>query len=79
MSSRESFIEILNSRFCEDIREAYLECEHGPGKPIDYIKLGQILARLLETAKAAGLSAAEFQELMMASLPGLPVQVSKAA
>ena len=77
--SREGFIDILRSHFVEEIHAAYLECEHGSDQPVDYEKLGRLLARLMTHAKASGLTAEEFEELTMASLPGLPVQLHKIA
>lgn len=68
--NRESFLDTIRSRYLEDIRQAYLECEHGPGKPIDYVKLGKILAQLMTSAKKAGLTKAEFDELVGVTLPG---------
>ncbi len=68
--TKESFLETIRSRYIEDIREAYLECEHGPGKPVDYEKLGRLLAKLMGHARRAGISQHEFEELTMVTLPG---------
>lgn len=75
--NRETFLDTIRSRYLEDIREAYLECEHGAEKPIDYVKLGKILARLMEHAIASGLTAAEFEELTMVTMPGLGVKIDR--
>jgi hypothetical protein len=76
--SRENFLDILKTRYVEDIREAYLECEHGADRPIDSAKLDRLLLRLMLQAMKAGLTRDEFEELAMASLPGIPVHLAAA-
>lgn len=68
---RESFIEVLRKQYSEEITEAYHECEHGAGRPIDYPKLNKLLAKLMRNAKVEGLSAKDFEELVVTTLPGI--------
>ncbi|MBL7717049.1 MAG: hypothetical protein JNL01_16410 [Bdellovibrionales bacterium] len=69
--TKETFLDAVRRRFLEDIREAYLECAHGPGKPIDEVRLTRILGKLKNFAKKAGLTPDEFEELTMICLPGV--------
>lgn len=72
--TKETFLDTVRHRFLEDIREAYLECAHGPERPIELARLTRLLGKLQNFAKKAGLTPTEFEELTMICLPGvLPV------
>jgi|GEM_PF-1323524 len=66
---RESFLETVRQQYAEEIQEAYYECEHEDGREIDYIKLNQNLARLMQGAMLDGLPPADFEDLVRSTLP----------
>lgn len=66
---RESFLETIAKQYADEIRDAYLECEHDEGRQIDFPRLNSLLAKLLKNALAAGLTASQFDDLVKASVP----------
>lgn len=66
---RESFLEAVAKQYADEIRDAYLECEHDEGRKIDYQKLNSLLAKLLKNALAAGLTRSQFDDLVKTSVP----------
>lgn len=65
---RESFLETIRKQYSDDIHEAYVEAEH-EGGAIDWGLLNEKLGKLMKSAKAEGLSPAEFCDLVQSVLP----------
>jgi hypothetical protein len=72
---RESFLETVKNQYVDEIRVAFLECEHHGGKVIDYSALNQRLKKLMVGAKKAGISTHDFQLLVQAVLPHIVEQL----
>ncbi len=69
--NRESFLETVRQQYADEIREAYIECEHEDhgSQEVDFVELNKRLNNLRTSAKLDGLSVAEFEELARATLP----------
>jgi hypothetical protein len=67
--NRDDFLDTLRQQYAEDIREAYLECEHGADRPIDVKRLNGLLRKLQKDAKVDGLPGGEFDDLVRSTLP----------
>lgn len=65
--NKESFLEAVKTQYAEEIREAYLECEHE--ESIDFTSLTEKLKKLLASAKAEGLTIKDFEDLVASNLP----------
>ena len=72
---RDSFLETLRQQYAEDIREAYLECEHGK-EAVDLKKLNAKLVQLHKEAKVDGLPSPDFADLVRAELPDVADKVT---
>ena len=66
--NRESFLETVKKQYVEEIHEAFLECEHQEGG-VDFPRLSALLGKLMNHAKAQGLTDVEFEELVHTTLP----------
>ena len=64
---KESFVETLRVKYAEEIREAYLECQHN-GK-VDHTAFGPKLLTIMKQAKAEGLPETDFIDLMKSAVP----------
>lgn len=64
--NKDSFLETLKRRYDEQIREAYVECEH-EGE-IDTLSLHSKLKALRKEALAEGLPVKDFEDLMKSGL-----------
>jgi hypothetical protein len=66
---KEAFIESVKSQFVDEIKEAFLECEHHGGQEIDHFQLNRRLKSLMSGAKKAGIPHKEFHQLVQIVLP----------
>jgi hypothetical protein len=67
---RENHLESVRQQYADEIREAYIECEHGYSENrVNIDELTQRLSTLMENAKVEGLPDVEFEELVVATLP----------
>jgi hypothetical protein len=73
---RESFLETVKNQYVDEIRVAFLECEHHGGRVIDYSALNQRLKKLMVGAKKEGISPRDFQLLVQAVLPHVFEQIA---
>jgi hypothetical protein len=64
---RESFLDGIKQQYAERIHEAYIECEHE--EVVDFTRLGTALKKLMTQAKAEGLPAKDFEDLVRSTLP----------
>ena len=67
--NRESFLETIRQQYADEIREAYIECEHDEGRTFDIPELNKRLKKLMSAAKVSGLAPAEFEEMVRSILP----------
>lgn len=68
--NRESFLDTIKQQYTDEIREAYLECEHGYAPfRVDVMELNRRLNKLRAIAKKEGLPMMDFEELARAALP----------
>jgi hypothetical protein len=69
--NRESFLETIRQQYADEIREAYIECEHDDhgSQQVDFAELNRRLNKLRSSAKLDGLAVTEFEELARATLP----------
>ena len=74
--NRESFLDAIRQQYTDEIREAYLECEHGYAPyRVDVPELNRRLDKLMANAKVEGLAEVEFEELARATLPDVAEQI----
>ena len=69
---RETFKDTLRQKYADDIREAYLECEHKNGSQVmvDQTELMKRVSKLLKCAKSDGFTQEEFAEIAESAQPG---------
>ena len=65
--NRESFLETVLKSYAEQVREAFVECEHENGQ-VDFKTLNTKLMKLMKGAKAEGLSEQEYLQLVHGEL-----------
>jgi hypothetical protein len=65
---KESFLETVRKQYTEEIHEVYLECSH-QDRSVDFVKLNQGLARLMQSASVQGLRHEDFEDLVRSTLP----------
>ena len=65
--NKESFLDTLRTQYREDIREAFIECEHQ--SQVDFLTLNIKLKSLMNTAKFEGLPFKDFEDLVNSTLP----------
>lgn len=66
--NREDFIEGVRKQYADEVHEAYLECGSETGA-VDVAKLFARLTKLMKSAGAEGLPAAQFADLVNSTLP----------
>lgn len=64
---KDSFTETLRKQFRDQIRAAYIECEHA--SEVDFGALRKRLRKLVSQSTAQGISAKEFADLVQSTLP----------
>lgn len=64
---KDSFLETLRKQYRDQIRAAYIECEHE--SQVDFGALRKRLKKLVTHSLSQGISAKEFADLVQSTLP----------